>query len=272
MNLFKSNWIDTIFEGRNQEYGAAALRRENGKVTIIALLIGAVLFSLAISTPVILSMLKSEEAVVDSGPIEEKIVIMDILEPPKPEEPIEQPVIQKQTKTIQEVVKHTPPVIVERETVEQEVTSVDELKDKIAGSRNIEASDDGEVVVDKTHSEVKVDAEVVENPNQIYTAVEVMPEYPDGGQEGFRKYIGREFSPDRVKTDRPLKGTMIVKFVVEPDGSLTDIAVERDLGYGAGAEAIRVIKKSKKWKPGIQNGRNVRVRYRVPFSINIQGN
>ncbi|MGE4348010.1 MAG: energy transducer TonB, partial [Flavobacteriaceae bacterium] len=57
---------------------------------------------------------------------------------------------------------------------------------------------------------------------------------------------------------------------VETDGSLTDIKVIRDLGYGTGAEAVRVLKKSKKWKPGTQNGKPVRVKYTLPISINIQ--
>ena len=64
-----------------------------------------------------------------------------------------------------------------------------------------------------------------------------------------------------------MKGKIFIQFVVEKDGSLTDIKVMRDLGYGTGAEAIRVLKKSPKWKPGIQNGRAVRVLYSLPISI-----
>ena len=265
MNLFKSAWIETVFEGRNQEYGAYALRKENGKVTLLALLIGGFLFSAAISFPVISKMLAKEEVVETKSVEDTKIVIEAILTPP-PEEVIEQPKVVKQTKTVQEVVKHTPPVIVEKETVTQEVTSVDELKDKVAGSKNIEASDDGQVVIDGTHSEVKVDSDIVENPNQIYTAVEVQPSYP-GGMDEFRKFVGRNFNPPSV--DRDLKGQVLVQFVVEKDGSLTDINVVRDLGYGTGAEAVRVLKRAKKWNPGIQNGRAVRVRYTLPIQINV---
>lgn len=266
MNLFKSAWVDTVFEGRNQEYGAYVLRKENGKVTLLALLIGAVFFSLAISTPVILKMLAKDEVVVEDNPATDtQIVMMEILAPPPPEEIIEKPIVQKQTKTIQEVVKHTPPVIVEKETVEQEVTSVDDLKDKIAGSQNIEASEDGEVVIDNTHSEVTIEAEIIDK-NIIYTAVEVMPEYP-GGINEFRKYVMSRFrTPD---VNRDLQGQVIVTFVVEPDGSLSNVKAVRDLGYGTGAEAVRVVKTSKKWNPGVQNGRAVRVNYTLPITINI---
>ncbi len=267
MNLFKSAWVDTIFEGRNQEYGAYVLRKENGKVTLLALLIGALVFSFAISAPVISKMLAKEEVVVDTTPIDTKIVMMDILEPIKPPEEIVQPIVQKQTKTIQEVVKHTPPVIVEKETVEQEVTSVEDLKDKIAGNKNIEASDDGEVVIDGTHSEVKVDAEIVENPNQIYTAVEVMPDYP-GGINEFRKFVSKNY--DTSDIGRALKGQVVVQFVVEPDGSLTNFKILKDLGYGTGDRAIKAIKRAKKWKPGNQNGKPVRVLFSFPMMIDIR--
>src|SRR5690554_1739876 len=268
MNLFKSAWVDTVFEGRNQEYGAYTLRKENGKVTLLALLIGAVIFSFAVSFPVISRMLAKDEVVEEKSVEDTKIIMAEILTPPPPEEIIEQPKVIKKTKTIQEVVKHTPPVIVEQETVEQEVTSVDDLKDKIAGSIDIEASDDGEVVIDNSHAEVTVDAEIIDE-NHVYMAVEVMPEYP-GGINEFRKYVANRFrSPD---VDRDIKGQVIVNFVVEADGSLSNIKVLRDnIGYGAGEEAIRVIKTSKKWNPGVQNGRNVRVSYTLPIQLNIKG-
>lgn len=267
MNLFKPAWVDTVFEGKNQEYGAYVLRKENGKVTLLALLIGGVIFSLAISAPVISKMLAKGEVVEEKAPVDTKIVMMEIQEIVKPpEEVIEKPIIKKETKTVQEVVKHVPPVIVEKETVEQEITSVDDLKDKIAGAKNVEADPDaGEVVLDGTHSEQKVDAEIIDD-NKIYTAVQVMPEYP-GGMDAFRKFVSREFRVPDV--DRDLKGKVWVQFVVEPDGSLSDIKVARDLGHGTGAEAMRVLKKAKKWNPGVQNGRKVRVHYTLPIDLNI---
>src|SRR5690606_21029256 len=105
MNLFKSAWVDTVFEGRNQEYGAYVIRKENGKMTWVALIIGTVIFSLAIGAPVIIKMLAKDEVVVDDKPITDtQIVMMEILAPPPPEEVIEKPIVKKQTKTIQEVV------------------------------------------------------------------------------------------------------------------------------------------------------------------------
>jgi len=265
MNLFKSNWIETVFEGRNKEYGAYVLRKQNARITLIALILGSFIFSAAISGPVIAKKIIKKKVVEDKA-IDTKIIMAEILAPPPPPEEIEQPKVVKKTKTVQEVVKHTPPVIVEQEKVEEEMVTVDELKEKIAGSQNIEADPEGgEVVLDNTHSEQKVDEDVIDQ-NTIYTAVEVLPEYP-GGEEEFRKFIRRNYEPPSI--DRDIKGLVVLQFVVEIDGSLTDIKVIRDLGYGTGAEAVRVLKKAKKWNPGVQNGRNVRVRYNLPIQINV---
>lgn len=125
--------------------------------------------------------------------------------------------------------------------------------------------DDGEVVLDRSHSRV---IENMNDPNYIHTATEIMPEYTDGGIQGFRQYIAKNFrTPD---IDKNLKGQVIVKFVIEPDGSLSNVELIRDLGYGTGQEAVRVVSASKKWKPGIQDGKKVRVNYMLPIMINIQ--
>lgn len=114
----------------------------------------------------------------------------------------------------------------------------------------------------------KVNNHFAMNSDGTYTEVETMPEYPDGGYNGFRRFVAKNFrAPEIIKN---LKGQLILQFVVETDGSLTDIKVIRDLGYGTGAEAVRVLKKSKKWKPGTQNGKPVRVKYTLPIIINIQ--
>lgn len=101
----------------------------------------------------------------------------------------------------------------------------------------------------------------------IYTSVEVMPEYP-GGINEFRKFVMSNFKTPKL--DEGLKGMIVVQFIIEKDGSLSDIKVLRDLGHGTGEEAVRVVGLSEKWKPGIQNGKPVRVRYTLPIQIDIK--
>ena len=118
-------------------------------------------------------------------------------------------------------------------------------------------------VENKDDKERPIETSSVENEkNKIYATAKIAPEYP-GGINAFREFIARKYKA--LKAIKDLKGQLIVQFVVETDESLTDIKVIKDLGYGTGAEAIRVLKKSKKWKPGIIDGKPVRVLYTLPL-------
>lgn len=110
-------------------------------------------------------------------------------------------------------------------------------------------------------------ASLVENnsDNTIYNTagIEVKPEFP-GGMNEFYKFIATNYvSPQ----EKGLAGKVYVTFVVEKDGSLSDIKVLRDIGYGTGKEAIRVLKLSPKWMSGEQNGKKVRCTYSLPIAI-----
>ncbi|HEY4618758.1 MAG TPA: energy transducer TonB, partial [Flavobacterium sp.] len=106
---------------------------------------------------------------------------------------------------------------------------------------------------------------IVEEDNQIYNTagIEVKPEFP-GGMDKFYGYVAKNY---RAPEEEGLKGKVYVTFVVEKDGSLTDIKVLRDIGYGTGKEAIRVLKSCPRWNPGVQNGKPVRVLYSLPITI-----
>ena len=102
----------------------------------------------------------------------------------------------------------------------------------------------------------------IPSENMIYNSVETRPEYP-GGIKEFFSFVGKNFKTPIEK----VSGKVFVQFVVEKDGSITDIKVMRDIGYGTGEEAIRVMKLSPKWIPGKQDGKPVRVLYSLPISI-----
>ena len=82
-----------------------------------------------------------------------------------------------------------------------------------------------------------------------------------------KKYIRKTLQYPQVEKEAGIQGTCYVTFVVEKDGSLTDIKVVRDIGFGTGKEAIRVLKSCPKWNPGEQNGKKVRVLYSLPITI-----
>lgn len=92
------------------------------------------------------------------------------------------------------------------------------------------------------------------------------PEY-EGGISEFYKYVGANFKIPQEVATKKLKGRIIATFVVERDGSLNDIKIIKDMGYGTGAEAARVLKNSPNWKPGKMNQTAVRTLYSLPISI-----
>jgi len=258
LDIYKQKWIDMVFEGRNKAYGAYVLRKENPKVTLIALLIGGTVFAVLLALPMI-DWSTGEEVV------EEKVTMVDManLPPPPVEEPkplLPPPPPPPPAPKVDEV-KFVKPKVVEKEKVVEEIKTIEDLKDKNVGAKDIKGRDDGKIVIDAPSGEGDKDAKIVED-NTVYNAVEVRPDFP-GGIQKFYDFVGKNY---RVP-EEDIKGKIFVQFVVEKDGTLTDIKVMRDLGYGTGAEAIRVLKKSPKWKPGIQNGRPVRVLYSLPINI-----
>ncbi|WP_125723350.1 energy transducer TonB [Flavobacterium ustbae] len=104
-----------------------------------------------------------------------------------------------------------------------------------------------------------------EEENQVYNTagIEVRPEFP-GGQQALELFLKENYKNQQ----KNLKGRVYVTFIIEKDGSLSDIKILRDIGYGTGAEAIRVLKKSPKWTPGKQNDKIVRVLYSMPITVN----
>jgi len=93
--------------------------------------------------------------------------------------------------------------------------------------------------------------------------LDVKPDFP-GGRDAFYKYIAMNYRTPNMKK---LNGKVYVTFIIEKDGSLSGMKILRDIGYGTGEEAIRVLELSPKWLPGEQNGQKVRCLYSLPITI-----
>ncbi|MBR3699363.1 MAG: TonB family protein [Bacteroidales bacterium] len=117
-----------------------------------------------------------------------------------------------------------------------------------------------------------VPVEVVEEDIQeaeIFTIVEEMPEFP-GGMNKLAEYLGKNIKYPQMARESGIQGRVFVQFVVEPDGSVSNVAVMRSLGGGCDEEAIRVVKSMPKWKAGKQRGKPVRVSYILPVNFKLQ--
>jgi len=102
----------------------------------------------------------------------------------------------------------------------------------------------------------------------IYNAVEIQPQFA-GGKTAFNNFLKKNIRYPAIAKRNNIQGRAFIQFIVEKNGRLTNYKILRDPGYGLGAEALRLLKKSPRWIPGIQNGKAVRVEYTVPVSFNI---
>ncbi|MBK0379027.1 energy transducer TonB [Mucilaginibacter segetis] len=104
------------------------------------------------------------------------------------------------------------------------------------------------------------------NMDNIFITVDTPPAFI-GGELAFYKFLAKNVKyPTKARENR-IQGRVIIQFVVEKDGTLTNFKVIRKMGYGGEEEALRVLKLSPPWKPGMQNGAPVRVQYSVPISF-----
>ena len=108
-----------------------------------------------------------------------------------------------------------------------------------------------------------------ENRPGVYIVVEQMPEFP-GGDKGFHQFIADNVKYPTEAKEKGIRGIVYVNFIVEPDGSVSDIRVLRGIGGGCDEEAVRVVESMPKFKPGIQNGEAVRVSYTVPVNFRLE--
>jgi protein TonB len=259
LDLLKNQWLEIVFEGRNKSYGAYDLRKSITKNTVRAFVIGTVIFGFLVSIPTIMRMIPdaSEDTTIDA-----KITAVKLPPKEKPKENLPPPP-PPPPKVDQ--VKFVKPVVAKAEDVVEEIVVVKELKDKNIGKETIKGDPDAELTIEPVGTGV---AAVVEEDNTVYNTagIEVKPDFP-GGMDKFYSFIAKNY---QTPEEEGLKGKVYVTFVVEKDGSLTDIKVLRDIGYGTGKEAIRVLKATPRWSPGEQNGKRVRCTFSLPITIQQQ--
>jgi protein TonB len=257
LDLLNGKWLDIVFEGRNKIYGAYDLRKNNTKTNVRALIIGAFIFSLAIATPLLISLIPESS---DDQTLNEKVTTIKL--PPKEELPKED-LKPPPPPPKQDVVKFVKPEVAKKEDVTEEPPKVEDIKEKNLGKEDIKGDPNADLDPGPIGDGPKA-PEVTED-NNIYNSagIEVKPEFP-GGIAKFYNFIKNNYqAPD----EPGLKGQVFVSFVVEKDGSLTDVKVLKDIGYGTGKEAERVLRKSPKWTPAEQNGKKVRCSYQIPIKI-----
>ncbi len=271
IDLIDNSWVDLVFEGKNQEYGAYRLRKSTGKrnfyslVTVV--LVIAAIFAIVIAKVAIENAMPKKVAITTDVELsklaQKKEAKVERKEPVKVQ--LEQKVVEK----VKSSVKFTAPVIKKDEDVapEDELKSQDELaKTAIAiGSFDVKGNDEAAGEILKAQ-EVIVQEKVEE---QVFDVVEQMPQFP-GGDAALFEYLSTHIKYPAIAEENGVQGRVIVTFVVERDGSITDVKVVKAVDPSLDREAARVVAGMPKWIPGKQNGAAVRVKYTVPVTFRLQ--
>jgi periplasmic protein TonB len=268
--ILSADILDIIFEGRNKEYGAYELRKTYNKRLTIALLSMAalcVLLFLGYFLANTISANSKKDMVVQDVQLE------DIKQeekrneppPPPPPKPPEPPKV--------EMAKFTPPKIVKDEEVKEEEKppEIEKLEDTKIGTVNQEGVKDEGIVappVDDGKGVVEAPKKEEEDYDKTFTKVEIESDYP-GGTSAWQRYLNKTLRYPQDAIDNEVQGTVVIQFIVDKEGNVSDVeAVSgpnelRD-------EAVRVIKKSGKWTPAIQNGRQVKSYKKQPIVFRLE--
>ena len=279
IDLYDPKWVDMVFAGKNKEYGAYQLRKGTSGRNIKSLLI------LVIAAALVGGFLAWK--VIEQKQAEEQQAYMEAMElaklqkqaekeKKKPEKVQPKVEMKKEIPVARETQKFTAPVIKKDELVKEEnqVKQMDQLDAKVAVGTK-----DEEGVKDRTVEAVRSDIAVAAPPpppapkpevsNKVFDVVEEMPSFP-GGQGALMSFLNSNIKYPVVAQENGVQGRVIVGFVVERDGSITDVKVMRSVDPSLDREAQRVVRAMPRWKPGKQNGSAVRVKYTVPVVFRLQ--
>jgi protein TonB len=274
IDLINDGWVDLVFESKNQSYGAYQLRKETGKRNVYSILmmlaIGIAIALIVAIKGVVENAMKQDVAIETDVELsklaQKKEAKVERKEPVKVE--LEQKVVEK----VKSSVKFTAPEIKKDDEVkpEDEIKSQDDLAktNTAIGTFDVKGNDEeaGEVLKAK---EVIADEKPKEEETKVFDVVEQMPEFP-GGQAALLKWISDNIKYPAIAEENGIQGRVVCTFVVERDGSVTDVQVARSIDPSLDKEAVRVLKKMPKWIPGKQNGSAVRVKYTVPVTFRLQ--
>jgi protein TonB len=268
-DLYNAEWLDLVFDHRNKNYGAYELRLTYGNTMVKSMSIAfAAIATLALASiifkPKPVPLLHETVVNIMPPPPVEPLEPKKVVEPVKPAEiePAKPAAPTQMTRFVQMRPSEDPAAI------DPPVTT--DIKGPI-GPQDVKGP---ETNVDNI-IESKPDGQGGGLPGagvdvSVYTLVnlEVMPE-PDGGAAGWAKFLQKNLRFPGAAQDAGVSGKVILSFIIEKDGKLTNITVDRPAGYGFDEEATRVLKLAKAWKPGIQNGQKVRVKYSIPISFQL---
>jgi protein TonB len=267
--ILNADVLDIIFDGRNKDYGAYELRKTYNKRLAMALItLGALILLLFVGyvlAGVIGNNNKKQQMVVQDVQLEDVKEEKKNEPPPPPPPKVEPPKV--------EMAKFTPPKIVKDEQVKEEEKPPEQekLEDTKIGTQNQEGVKDEGIVapVDQGKGVVEAPKKDETDYDQTFTKVEIESDYP-GGAGAWARYLNKTLHYPDEAVNNEIQGQVIVQFIVDKEGNVSNVeAISGPTDGGLRDEAVRVIKKSGKWTPAVQNGRQVKSYKKQPIQFKL---
>ena len=258
MGIFdeRNRFNELIFENRNKDYGAYLLRKKYNGLLVKAIITASILCSLIVVIPYLSILNKSDE--IRSGTRGRYVEVeMDKLIPPE-NEILVPPAPPPPPVAMQQAVKYIAPVIVD--TVLESEQTIPTVEDVLASPENITE----EIVVSENTGNEELFGETEgEGGDEPFIIVEVQPSFRGGDLDKFREWVQKRVVYPQTAQENGIQGRVYLTFVVERDGSVTNVNIVRGVDKLLDDEAKRAIESSPKWTPGLQRGRPVRVRFSI---------
>ena len=282
VDLSSKEWTDIIFDGKNKEFGAYQLRRNSDKrhnravlatlIGLIVILVGAYFLGMYNDFRA-----KQHEAELQAQ-LEQQLAQMaeEVPEEEAPEEEIQAVEAPEQEQALPEeilnTIKDTEIQIAADNEVTEDITSKDDVAESTAaaGATTFDQGTDNLEVV-RTHKDEIIVEEKKPEPKkeEIFTAVEQMPQFP-GGEAELMKYVANHIKYPTMAAENNIPGRVVVKFVVKKDGSVGEVQVLRGKDPDLDKEAVRVVRTLPKFIPGKMNGQAVSVWFTLPINFKLQ--
>ena len=277
IDLLDQKWIDLVFEGKNEAYGAYQIRQDTTKRNNMAMLF--LLLGIAAIVGIFFAWGGIANAIAASEERNEGTEALEMMMEEQEQEEQEEDEIVYDIQPEEEQVQQDQLMNSEKFTdyamddeAPQEVTKTQDETEKsdvaISSVTFDQGSDEGQQVL-KQNEVVVEKVEQKEEETKIFEVVEQMPQFP-GGDAALMQYLSSHIKYPVVAEENGIQGRVVCTFVVERNGSITDVRVVKSVDPSLDKEAVRVIKSMPNWIPGKQNGSPVRVKYTVPVTFRLQ--
>ena len=277
VDLLDQKWIDLVFEGKNEAYGAYQIRQDTTKRNNMAMLF--LLLGIAAAVGIFFAWGGIANAIAASEERNEGTEALEMVVDDQEEEEQEEDEIVYDVQPEEEQVQQDQLMNSEKFTdyamddeAPQEVTKTQDETEKsdvaISSVTFDQGSEEGQQVL-KQNEVVVEKVEQKEEETKVFEVVEQMPQFP-GGDAALMQYLSSHIKYPVVAEENGIQGRVVCTFVVERNGSITDVRVVKSVDPSLDKEAVRVIKSMPHRIPGKQNGSAVRVKYTVPVTFRLQ--